>query len=203
MFTIFIIIIVALTSYLAFQNRLMFAKGAFIPYDIARFNQYYRFLSHIFLHVSWEHLIFNMLTLYFFGMLVESGFAFYFGKLGTLLYLMEFLLAGVVATIPSFFKNKNNPSYSAVGASGAVSAILFSSFLLDPINKIYIMFIPICIPAYVFGPAYLLYCVYMAKRNADNVAHDVHFWGALVGFLLPLLFMPELLENFISLILNQ
>lgn len=203
MFTIFIIIIVAFTSYLAFQNRLMFAKGAFVPYDIARYKQYYRFLSHVFLHASWEHLIFNMLTLYFFGMLVESGFAFYFGKLGMLLYLFEFLLAGIIATIPSYFKNKQNPSYLAVGASGAVSAILFSSILLDPTNKIYLMFIPIGIPAFVFGPAYLLYCMYMAKRNVDNIAHDVHFWGAIFGFVLPILIKPELLENFIALIVNR
>jgi membrane associated rhomboid family serine protease len=120
---------------------------------------------------------------------------------GDVAVFMVFLLAGVVATI-RLFLNYKQLRIRLLGV-GTVSAILFSSILLDPINKIYIMFIPIGIPAYVFGPAYLLYCVYMAKRNADNVAHDVHFWGALVGFLLPLLFMPELLENFISLIWNQ
>lgn len=202
MLTIFIIIIIGITSFLAFQNRHMFAKGAFIPSDIARFNQPYRFVTHIFLHASWEHLIFNMLTLYFFGVLVESGFAFYFGKWGKLLYIVEFIAAGIMASIPSYFKHKNNSSYVAVGASGAVAAILFSSILLDPTNRIYFMFIPIGIPAYIFGPAYLLYCMYMSKRNIDNVAHDVHFWGAIIGFLLPILIKPELLNVFINIISN-
>jgi len=203
MFTLFIIFVIGITSFLAFQNRTMFAKGAFMPYDIARFNQYYRFLSHIFLHASWEHLIFNMLTLYFFGMLVESGFAYYFGKWGKSIYLLEFFIAGIIATIPSYFKHKNNPSYIAVGASGAISAILFTSILLDPTNKIYIMFIPIGIPAYVFGPVYLLYCMYMAKRNIDHVAHDVHFWGAIFGFVFPILLKSEILNVFIEMIVGS
>lgn len=198
MFTFFIILIVGITSFSAFQNRTMFAKGAFMPYDIVRFKQYYRFLSHVFLHASWEHLIFNMLTLYFFGMLVESGFVYYFGKWGKSIYLLEFLIAGVIATVPTFFKHKNNPSYIAVGASGAVSAILFTSILLDPTNRIYFMFIPIGIPAFVFGPAYLLYCMYMAKRNIDHVAHDVHFWGAIFGFVFPILLKFELFNVFLE-----
>lgn len=202
MLTIFIIVAISITSFLAFQNHNLFAKGAFIPYDIVRFNQPYRFVTHIFLHASWEHLILNMLTLYFFGLLVESGFAFYFGNFGKLFYIIEFIAAGVIASIPSFFKNKNNSSYIAVGASGAVSAILFSSVLLNPTERIYFMFIPIGIPAYIFAVFYLLYCMYMSKRNIDNVAHDVHFWGAILGFVLPIVFKPELLNVFIEIILN-
>jgi|YNPMSStandDraft_1061717.scaffolds.fasta_scaffold00235_14 membrane associated rhomboid family serine protease len=198
MLTLLIIVCIVVTSIFAFNNRSFYIKGWFSPYDIKRFKQYYRFITHIFLHVSWEHLLFNMITLYFFGTFVEQGFSYYFGKLGNVLFLFEFVAAGVLASLPTYVKNRNNSSYVAVGASGAVSAILFSSILLDPTNKIFILFIPIEIPAYVFGPLYLIYCVYMARKNVDQVAHDVHFWGAIIGFLLPILFMPELLSIFVQ-----
>lgn len=200
MLTIFIIVSIVLVSILAFNNRDFYIKGWFSPYDIRRFKQHYRFVTHIFLHASWEHLIFNMLTLYFFGMNVEQGFAFYFGKWGKLIYVLEFLLAGILATVPSYFKHRNNASYVAVGASGAVAAVLFTAILLDPTNKIYIMFIPIGIPAYIFGPLYLIYSAYMSKKNVDRIAHDVHFWGSVVGFIFPLIIKPDLFAIFVDLI---
>ncbi len=201
MLTILLIAFIAITSILAFNNRDLYIKGWFSPFDIKRYRQFYRFVTHIFLHASWEHLIFNMLTLYFFGVFVESGLSFYFGKMGKMIYLFEFFVGGIIATLPSYFKHRTNSNYVAVGASGAVSAILFTSILLDPLNRIYIMFIPIGIPAFVFGPAYLLYCVYMSRRNIDHVAHDVHFWGSVYGFIFPILIKPELFTNFVEQIL--
>lgn len=200
MLTIFIIVSIVIVSILAFNNRDFYIKGWFSPYDIRRFKQHYRFVTHFFLHASWEHLIFNMLTLYFFGMNVEQGFAFYFGKWGKMIYVLEFILAGILATVPSYFKHRNNASYVAVGASGAVAAILFTAILLDPTNKIYIMFIPIGIPAYIFGPLYLIYSAYMSKKNVDRIAHDVHFWGSVVGFIFPLIIKPDLFAIFVDLI---
>lgn len=197
MFTFIIIIITAITSYAAFKNPILFQNGAFSPYDIHKYKQYQRFLSHIFLHVSWEHLIFNMLTLYFFGSLVESSYSFYFGKAGKIIFILEYILCGILASLPGFFKHRNNASYVAVGASGAVSAILFSAIILEPTLPIYIFFIPIGIPAYIFGPAYLAYCIYMSKRNIDNVAHDVHFWGAILGIIMPISLKPIIFENFL------
>lgn len=198
MLTIFIIVSVVLVSLLAFNNRDFFIKGWFSPYDIKRFKQYYRFVTHIFLHASWEHLIFNMLTLYFFGMNVEQGFVNVFGKWGKMIYVLEFIIAGILATVPSYFKHRNNASYVAVGASGAVAAILFTAILLEPTNKIYIMFIPIGIPAYIFGPLYLIYSAYMSKKNVDRIAHDVHFWGSIVGFIFPLIIKPDLFVTFVN-----
>lgn len=202
MLTLLIIASVVFTSFIAFNNRSFYIKGWFSPYDIKRFKQYYRFITHIFLHVSWEHLLFNMITLYFFGTFVEDGFSYYFGKWGKIIFLLEFVGAGILASIPTYFKNQNNSSYVAVGASGAVSAILFSSILLDPTNKIFIFFIPIGIPAYFFGPLYLIYSIYMARKNVDQVAHDVHFWGAIFGFVFPIFIKPELLSIFVELILG-
>jgi membrane associated rhomboid family serine protease len=196
MITILLIALISITSIIAFKNRDMYIKGWFSPYEIKRHNQWLRFVTHIFLHASWEHLIFNMLTFYFFGMLVEQGFVFYFGIWGNAIFMAEFFLAGIISSMPSYFRHKDNASYTAVGASGAVSAILFSAILLDPLNKIYLMFIPIGIPAYIFGGVYLIYCAYMSKRNVDHIAHDVHFWGSIIGFLLPLLLRPEFFNEF-------
>ncbi|MCX7862057.1 MAG: rhomboid family intramembrane serine protease [Bacteroidales bacterium] len=203
MFTVLIIVSIVLSSILAFNNRDFYIKGWFSPYDIFRFKQYYRFVTHIFIHASWEHLIFNMLTLYFFGMHVEDSYGYYFGKWGKMFYVIEFIFAGILASIPTYVKHRNNTSYVAVGASGAVASILFTSILFDPTNKIYIMFIPIGIPAYIFGPLYLIYSAYMAKKNVDRIAHDVHFWGSVIGFVLPLFIKPELLTIFVELIKAQ
>ncbi len=198
MITILLIVLISITSIVAFKNRDMYFHGWFSPYEIHEHHQWLRFVTHIFLHASWEHLIFNMLTFYFFGMLVEQGFGFYFGKWGSAIFITEFFLAGIISSIPSYFKNKHNASYTAVGASGAVSAILFTAILLDPLNKIYIMFIPIGIPAYIFGVFYLGYCIFMSKRNIDQVAHDVHFWGSIFGFVMPILIRTSFWNEFIQ-----
>jgi len=200
MVTYLIIAAVSLVTISAFSNREVYYKLMFNPYKIKHSNQWYRFISHAFIHANWEHLIFNMLTLYFFGVFVESAFALHFGSKAIPLYITEFLLASIVSSIPSFLKHKGNYAYNAVGASGAVSAILYTSILFEPLNKIYLFFIPIGIPAFVFGIIYLAYSAYMSKRNADNIGHDAHFWGAVFGFAFPLIFKPNLFENFINIV---
>lgn len=175
----------------------------FSPSEISQKGQWYRFISHAFIHANWEHLIFNMLTFFFFGVFVEQAFDYFFGNKGTILFLMEFLLAGIASSIPSYLKHKSNYSYSAVGASGAVSAILFTSILLNPLNKIYFFFIPIGIPAFIFGILYLIYSAYMSKRKVDNIGHDAHFWGAVFGIIFPLAFKFDLLYGFINIIQNN
>ena len=195
-----IIASVAVISFTAFNRKELFYKLMFSPSEVSQKGQWYRFLSHVFIHASWEHLIFNMLTFFFFGVLVEEAFVYFFGNLGMFFFLLEFLLGGILSSIPSYFKHKNNYSYSAVGASGAVSAILFTSILINPLNKIYIFFIPIGIPAFIFGILYLVYSAYMSKRNIDNIGHDAHFWGAVFGIAFPLAIKFELLDQFLILI---
>jgi membrane associated rhomboid family serine protease len=200
MITYILIATIAIISFTAFNRKDLFYKLMFFPYETKQKGQWYRFLTHAFTHANWEHLIFNMLTFFFFGVFVEQSFEYFFGNKGMILYLTEFLLAGIISSIPSYLKHKDNPSYTAVGASGAVSAILFTSILLHPLNKIYLMFIPIGIPAFIFGFLYLGYSAYMSKRNIDNIGHDAHFWGAVVGIVFPVLLKFELLNDFIQII---
>jgi len=200
MVTYILIAAIALISFTAFNRKELFYKLMFNPYRINHSQQWYRFISHAFIHANWEHLIFNMLTLFFFGVFVERAFSYYFGSKAVSIYLLEFFLASIVSSIPSYLKYKENPNYNAIGASGAVSAILFTSILFNPLNKIYIFFIPIGIPAFIFGIIYLAYSAYMSKRNIDNIGHDAHFWGAVFGLVFPLALKPELFSGFINVI---
>ena len=161
--------------------------------------QWYRMLSYGFVHGGWGHLIFNMLTLYFFGTVVERYFCSGFGDVnGVILYVVLYVSAIAVSTVWDLVKYRNDYNYSAVGASGAVSAILFASILFEPKMGIYIYLIPIPVPGYIFAPLYLLYCWYMAKRNADNIGHTAHFWGAVYGLVFPLVCRPDIFRHFLS-----
>ena len=115
-----------------------------------------------------------------------------------ILYVLLYVSALAVSTVGDLLKNKDNPYYSAVGASGAVSAVLFASILFEPKMGIYIYLIPIPVPGYIFAPLYLLYCWYMAKRNMDNIGHTAHFWGAVYGLLFPLVCRPDIFHHFLT-----
>jgi len=131
--------------------------------------------------------------------LVEQYFAAVFGTaIGGFLYVVLYVSAIIVSTIGDLIKYKDDYHYNAVGASGAVSAILFASILFEPKMGIYMYFIPIPIPGYIFAPLYLLYCWYMAKRNMDNIGHSAHFWGAIYGILFPIILHPSLIGHFLS-----
>ena len=186
MLTIIIIAVISLVSVIAFSNRTLFHKWLFSPYLINEKHQWHRFFTHMFLHADFMHLLFNMFTLFFFGRFVEAVFLRDFGEKGILLYILFFLVSGFCAGVPAYYKHKENFTYSAVGASGAVSAVLFASILFDPLSKIYIFLIPIGIPAFIFGPVFLYFSARMSKKGTDNVAHDTHFWGSVFGFLFPL-----------------
>ncbi|PKP17240.1 MAG: rhomboid family intramembrane serine protease [Bacteroidetes bacterium HGW-Bacteroidetes-21] len=198
MITFVLIGIISVVSFVAFSNRTIFHKGLFNPYLIREKNQWYRFFTHAFLHADFTHLIFNMLTLFFFGGMVEYNFNRYFGDKGDLLYIVFFFTAALCSSIPAYYKQRDNIMYNAVGASGAVSAILFAGILFDPLMKIYIFFIPIGIPAVIFGVLYLILSARMAKRATDNVAHDTHFWGSVYGFIFPLAINYQLIFVFID-----
>ena len=156
-------------------------------------------LSYGLVHGGWGHLFFNMLTLYFFGTVVERYFQAAFGNTpGIILYVVLYISAIAVSTVGDLVKYSDDFGYNAVGASGAVSAVLFASILFEPKMGIYIYLIPIPVPGYLFAPLYLLYCWYMAKRNMDNIGHTAHFWGAVYGLLFPLICRPDIFHHFLS-----
>jgi membrane associated rhomboid family serine protease len=173
------------------------------PYAVIHRGQYYRILTSGFIHHDWVHLIFNMITLYFFGRNMEYVFIFLFGGgKGIFYYLVLYFLGMVVADVPSLLKHKDNPNYNSLGASGAVSAVLFASILFSPTNKIYLFFIPIGIPGFIFGALYLIYSYYQGKRMADNINHDAHLYGALFGIIFSVVIRPAVLPGFFEQILN-
>jgi len=196
--TLSLIAVNIIVSMIGFSNPNFVNKFIFWPYRQARENQQYRFITSGFLHADWMHLLFNMLTLYFFGRIIEGLFE-GAGLGGKISYLLLYFLGLIVASIPSYQKHKNNYSYRALGASGAVSAVVFASVLFSPWNTIYIYFIPM--PAVVFAILYIWYCVYMSKRGGDNINHDAHLWGSLFGlsFTIALVaaLQPQLFEEII------
>lgn len=165
---------------IAFFERYKFGVGAINA------GQKERMLTSGFLHVDFTHLLFNMLTLYFFADVVISGF-------GPVKFLGIYLISLIAGSLLALFFHKNEPFYSAVGASGAVTGILYAAILLHPTMSLYLMFIPIPIPAYVVGIGYLLYSIYGMKNRVGNIGHTAHFGGAIGGYVTTLLFMPDLI----------
>ena len=199
MITLIIIIITAAVNIFCFRGTLAVDALKFNAYDTWHRKQWYRMLSYGLVHGSWGHLFFNMLTLYFFGTVVERYFQAAFGHSdGIVLYVILYVSALAVSTIGDLIKYRDVPGYSAVGASGAVSAVLFTSILFEPRMGIYIYLIPIPVPGYIFAPLYLVYCWYMARKNIDNIGHTAHFWGALYGLVFPLICRPEIFHHFLS-----
>lgn len=196
MLTIIIIITTALVSIASFNNRSTFSKLQFNPYQVYYRKDFYRLVSHGFVHANWTHLIFNMISLFFFGPVVESFFN------SNLLFIVFYLSGIIIASLTTLFKHKNNHWYNSVGASGAISAVIFASILIRPFESIMIIPIPIPIPAIVYGVIFLIYSQYMSKRNTDNINHDAHFLGAVYGIIFPIIINPELLRSFLGKIFN-
>jgi len=195
-----IIALTVIVSLLAFNNRELFRRLVFSPYDIKHFKNSYRFLSYGLIHADWVHLLVNMMVLYSFGRIVEASYIGLFGIKGILYYLLLYIGGIALSTLPSYGKHKNDYSYTAVGASGAVSAVVFASIIFSPLSKIYIFPLPIGIPAILFAVLYLVYSWYMGKKNLDNVGHDAHFWGAIFGFVFTIILKPALFMNLIAIL---
>jgi len=194
--TYIIIFITVTISVLALNNEYLFGKFKFNAYDVKHGNQWYRFFTYGFIHAGYVHLFINMLVLYSFGEIVEAYFKIYFPGKATLYYILLYLGGLLLSVIPAFGKHKNDVFYNAVGASGAIAAIVFSSILLYPAGKIFFFFIPVGIPAPIFGVLYLVYEAYMSKRGKDNIGHDAHFWGALFGLIFTIALKPGLVILF-------
>ncbi len=179
--TLIIIIITCLISFTAFNNEKVFDDLIFYPPAISGQKQYYRFFTCGFIHANYGHLFFNMYALYMFGEYVESQFTDVFGVTGKWLYLLMYLSSLFFCLLPTYNKNKENYNYRSLGASGAVSAVVFSFIFLEPLRKIGIIFIPVMIPGFIFGFLYLIISSVMDKRGSGSINHSAHIWGALYG----------------------
>lgn len=193
MVTYQIIGVTVVVSLLCFGNRALFHRLAFIPYRTFHNNEWHRLVTHGFVHADMTHLLMNMFTFWSFGTYVESAFRRL--GLGAGGYLGLYFGGMIVASSYDLFMRRNDPYFLSIGASGAVSAVLFSSILLDPWGKI-LFFAVLPMPGILFGVLYLAYCQYMAKQARDSVNHVAHFHGALYGLVYPVLQEPSLLHAF-------
>ncbi|MGS2726465.1 rhomboid family intramembrane serine protease [Psychroserpens sp. BH13MA-6] len=187
LFTIIIIAANALISYKGFNDYGFFERYKFNVGSIRRGEQY-RMFSSGFLHADSAHLIFNMITLYFFADRVIY-------HLGNFNFLLLYIGSLVLGSLLSLYFHKDEYHYSAVGASGAVMGVLYSAILLEPQQGVYLLFIPFEIPGYIFGIIYLLYSIYGMKNRIGNIGHDAHFGGAVGGYMLTLILTPSLFET--------
>lgn len=203
--TLPIIIVTAIISIICFSNRALFDRLSFRPYRVIKNKEWYRLLTHMFVHGDYMHLIINMIVLLSFGNFIERIFASYHeqGLIGnpTIAYLVLYFGGGIVATIHDLVKKKNDPYYTSVGASGGVSAVIFASIFLNPWNKLYLFGI-LPIPGIIFGVLYVIYSRFMGGRSADNINHYAHLYGALFGFIYPALLNSSLANVFLTNLTN-
>ncbi len=201
--TLIIVILTGIVSYQAFSNISMKEKLLLHPRSIKKHKEYYRFLTHGFVHADWGHLLINMYVLYVFGRQIEYAFDMIFSpSLGKILFLGLYLGAIILSSLPDYFKHKHNPYYGALGASGGTSAIVFAFIIFGPWE--WFRFPPL--PAIVIGIGFLWYSSYMGKKGIDNIGHDAHFWGAVFGFVFTMtmfsIFEPSRVDIFLGQLLS-
>ena len=185
--TLVIIIITVLVSLGGFSNQKLIDDLIFYPPAVSKQRQWYRFFSCGLIHADFSHLLFNMLSLYFFGPAVERAFSYFYMEGGRWIYLLLYTSALLVSLLPTYYKNIENYHYRSLGASGAVSAIIFAGLLLSPGSEVYIFFIPIPIPGFIFAPLYLILSAWMDRKGTGNINHSAHIWGAVYGLAFTLL----------------
>lgn len=195
--TIILIVISVAVSYAAFNSPKLMDQLQFNASKIVHKHEYHRLVTHAFVHANWEHLLVNMIVLYSFGGAIEMYFREYFGNNHILYYFLLYFGGILTSNLYALVKHRNNYFYNAVGASGAVAAIVFTAIFFDPWNKI-LFFMVLPIPGIVFAALYLVYSYQMSIKQKDNVAHDAHFLGALYGFIFPILVNPQLFETFLD-----
>ena len=184
-------------SLICFKRNDMINKLSFNAYAVTKRKEWYRIITHGFVHADMTHLFVNMFTFWSFGSYMESLFAAI--GFGGWAFMGLYFGGMIFSSLYDLIKYRQNIYYQSIGASGAVSAILFSSILFNPWGTI-LLFAVIPIPGIIFGVLYVIYCQYMAKRSTDNINHNAHFYGAVYGFLFPVLLQPALLTSFIKLL---
>ena len=196
--TTIIVILTVLVSIGGFNNQKLINDLIFYPPSVQR-RQYYRFITHGFIHADFIHLAFNMLAFYSFGYNLETVFSFdcVFGGMGKIFFLLLYFSSLVVASLPDYFKYKDSYHFRSLGASGAVSAIIFSLIVFFPQSPIGLIFIPgLQVPGYIFALIYLGISVYLDKRGGGNINHSAHFWGAAYGVVFTLVFCALFASDF-------
>lgn len=185
-------------SIYVFSNPQMYGKLMLHPYTVYRDkSKWYLMLSSGLIHKDWMHLIFNMITFYYFGFGLEQIFVQIYGSLGHLLFALLYIVSLILSDIPTIIQQKNNYNYHSLGASGAISAVLFSYILFNPKMMLGIFMI-IPMPAYIFAFVYLAYCVWASKNAQDGINHDAHLFGALTGLIFTILMYPGVIKHFIA-----
>jgi len=193
----FIFVFTLITSIYTFFHPALFDKLMLHPYSISRGKQGYTLITSGLIHRDWGHLFFNMLTFFFFGFQLERILA-AISPWGHWQFALIYLLSLILSDVRTVVKQKDNYNYHSLGASGAICAILFSFILFEPGTSIYLFFIPIPIPAVIFGPLFLLYCVWAARAAYDSINHDAHFYGAVVGVIMTILLYPQVVGHFFN-----
>jgi membrane associated rhomboid family serine protease len=190
--TLIIIAITCVVSFMALNNSKLMNDLILWPPAIQRSREYHRLVTYGLVHADFGHLLFNMLTLFFFGRVMEGFFA---DQLGTFGFVLFYIGGLVVSILPTYLKNRGNPNYRSLGASGAVSAVLFSFILLAPWSQIIVLVIPM--PAIIYAVLYTAYSIYMDRSGQGNVNHSAHLWGAAYGVAFTLLVNPRVLSHFL------
>lgn len=195
MFTDLLIIVTAAVSIVCFNKYQLFEHLSLKPYRVVQHQEWWRIITHGFVHADWIHLLVNMFTFWSFGGYIETAFEYLgFGKWA---FLTLYFGGMIAASISDIIRYRNAEWYTSIGASGAVSAVLFAAIFLNPWDKI-LLFAIIPIPGILFGVLYLAYCQYMARQGGDNINHNAHFYGAVFGFVFPILLEPRLFQMFLS-----
>lgn len=194
--TALIVITAAISLYTMNQQEVLY-KLMMNPYMVVQRGQYYRTITSGFIHKDYAHLIFNMLSLYFFGPNLEYIFTVLFGTLGSVYFVLLYILGVIVSDIPTLLKHRNNPGYNSLGASGAVSAVIFACILFDPLMNLYLYF-AIPIKGFIFAALYLIYSYISSRRSNDGINHDAHLYGALFGVLFCIVLYPDSIRIFIE-----
>jgi membrane associated rhomboid family serine protease len=190
--TLCIIAVTCVVSFLALNNGRLMNDLILWPPAIARQREYHRLVTYGLVHADFGHLLFNMLTLFFFGRVMEGFFA---ARLGPFGFALFYIVGLVISILPTYLKNRDNPNYRSLGASGAVSAVMFAYILLEPWQRILVLVIPM--PAIVYALAYTGYSIYMDRRGQGNVNHSAHLWGAAYGVVFTLLVDHRVLPYFL------
>lgn len=196
MLTYFLIVATVLVSWMAFERPPLLQRLILWPPAIDRNKQFDRLLTHGFIHADWSHLLFNMITLFFFGRVVERVITQYIGPVG---YVLFYLSAIVIAILPTYIQHRHDARYSSLGASGGVSAVLFASIMLNP--WMWIM-VPLPVPGFLYAIGYVAYSFWKDRQGGGNVNHSAHLAGAAYGVMFMLLMEPAVLQHFIRSLLN-
>lgn len=191
-----IFVFTIVTSIYTFSNPQVYGRFMLHPYSLSRGARYYTLITSGLIHKDWGHLLFNMLTFYFFGFALEAILA-SVSSWGHLQFALIYLLSLVLSDVSTIQKHKNNSGYYSLGASGAICAVLFSFILFQP-KAMLGVFLIIPMPAWLFGFLFLGYCAWAARQARDGINHDAHFYGALIGIALTLILQPWVFSHFLG-----